>query len=112
MSKKCSFRENSVRQVSLINSRFVVIIAAVVIAVIICAMTAFQSKAATKVTTQPETYYTDIKLEKGDTLTSLAKKYNTGNYFTTKEYINELKRINGLDCDSIHEGCYLTIIYY
>ena len=89
-----------------------IIIAVVLAAIVICSLTAFSSMAETKTKEQPATYYTDIVLERGETLSSIESRYNTGNYFTRNEYIDEVKRINGLDCDSIHEGCYLTIIYY
>lgn len=94
------------------KSGLTVLIAAMITAISICSITAFSSKAATTVSEQPATYYKDIILEKGDTLSALADKYNTGRFLTKKEYISEVKKINGLYSDSIHEGCYLTIIYY
>ena len=61
---------------------------------------------------EPECYYTDIKLEEGDSLEKIALIYNTSDYLCNKEYINEVKRINSLCSDTIHAGCYLTVVCY
>lgn len=53
-----------------------------------------------------------IKLEKGDTLWSLAKKYYTEDFKSLDAYINVLIRCNGLTTETIHEGRYLIVPYY
>lgn len=57
-------------------------------------------------------YYTSIRIEDGDTLWSIAKRYEKHSGKTTEDYIRELKTINLLGGDIIHAGGYLTISYY
>jgi len=57
-------------------------------------------------------YYKSIRIEYGDTLWDIAKQYMDGHYESIYEYIDEITEINGLVSDNIHEGCYLTIVYY
>lgn len=55
------------------------------------------------------TYYKSIEIQKGDTLWDIAEQYS-GNT-SIPQYIEELKELNGLVTDDIHESHYLTIIY-
>lgn len=57
-------------------------------------------------------YYKSIVIQKGDTLWDIANKYKTDDYENTQEYIDELKQINSLKSDIIHEDQYLMIAYY
>jgi LysM repeat protein len=57
-------------------------------------------------------YYTSIEIQSGDTLWELANDYITAEYISIHDYINEVKRINALENDKIHEGQYLTVPYY
>lgn len=57
-------------------------------------------------------YYKSIKIEKGDSLWSIAKEYRTDAYDSTREYIDELIEINNLTSDEIHQGQYLIVAYY
>ena len=59
-----------------------------------------------------EKYYTSIRIEEGDSLWSLAKKYGAGSDRDTLNYVRELRQINRLAGDTIHTGHYLTVIYY
>lgn len=70
------------------------------------------SSAQTTETPVTYKYYKSIKIEKGDTLWSIAKEYCTENYEDTREYIEELKEINNLTSDEIHHGQYLVVAYY
>lgn len=58
------------------------------------------------------TFYKSILIEEGDSLWSIAQEYNVKELHSTKEYIEELKRMNNLSRDTIHAGEYLTIAYY
>ncbi len=53
-----------------------------------------------------------MKIQKGDTLWSIAKEYITEEYEDMNEYIREIKSSNGLVSDTIHEGAYLIVPYY
>lgn len=57
-------------------------------------------------------YYKSIELSYGDTLWDIAEEYMTNDYDSIYEYIDELKNINGLESDDIHESRYLTVAYY
>lgn len=57
-------------------------------------------------------YYTDIEIEKGDTLWSIAKTYNKNSNMEIREYIREVKEINSMISDDIEAGENLTIVYF
>lgn len=57
------------------------------------------------------TYYKSIEIEKGDTLWAIAEEYAPSTGMTVTEYIKQLKQMNHLGEDTIHAGCYLTIVY-
>ena len=56
-------------------------------------------------------YYTSIQVEAGDTLSSIAKEYRTASDESTDDYIDQLKEMNHLSSDEIHEGEYLMVAY-
>lgn len=66
-------------------------------------------------TSQTETLsvkcYKSIELQEGDTLWGIAETYMDDTYESVDEYISELKRLNNLESDEIHEGCYLMVAY-
>lgn len=55
---------------------------------------------------------TSIQIQKGDTLWSIASEYITEEYDNVHEYIEELKRSNGLESDRIRAGNYIIVPYY
>ncbi len=57
-------------------------------------------------------YYTDIQIESGDTLWSIAKTYNANSGMDIREYIDEIKQMNGMIADDIDAGDSLTIVYF
>ena len=59
-----------------------------------------------------ERYYTDIEIEKGDTLWSIAKTYNKNSGMEIREYIREVKQMNRMVSDHIEAGDSLTIVYF
>ena len=42
----------------------------------------------------------------------LADKYRQGSGYSRQEYIDELKRMNGLKSEQLHSGEYLTVVYF
>lgn len=56
--------------------------------------------------------YTSIRIEKGDTLWAIAGRYIDGHYSSIREYIDEVKFINELTSDVIHEDAYLLVPYF
>lgn len=57
-------------------------------------------------------YYKSIVIQEGDSLWSVAKEYQDDKYENTQEYIDELKELNNLSSDRIHEGQHLMVVYY
>ncbi len=54
-------------------------------------------------------YYKSITIEQGDSLWSIAKEYACDD---THDYIKEIKQLNGLNSETIHEGQHLIVAYY
>lgn len=86
--------------------------ALIIILIPVAIITAVPANAQTKDQIPPVATYDSIKIEQGQTLESIAREYNTDSYYTTYEYIDEIKRINNLYSDNIHAGCYLTVISF
>ena len=61
----------------------------------------------------PETtsYYTCIRIQPGDTLWSIAEVYTEGTDIAVEDYVKQLKQMNRMGEDTIHEGNYLTVMY-
>ena len=57
------------------------------------------------------TAYKSIEIESGDSLWSIAEKYITDDFENTADYVKELKRLNNLTSDTIHEGQHLLVSY-
>ena len=55
--------------------------------------------------------YKSITIQKGDSLWAIAKEYSQDTELSVKEYVDELKRMNGLKEDTIHAGNHLTVMY-
>ena len=88
---------------------------ACIIAVLAICSSAILSKATTS--DDPEKvfykYYTQIEIEKGDSLWSLAGEYMAnGPYESRKDYMEEVAEINQLTSTTIYEGQSLIVPYY
>lgn len=58
-------------------------------------------------------YYTQVEIQKGDSLWSLAGEYmNNGPYESRKEYMEEVAELNQLSSTTIYEGQTLIVPYY
>jgi LysM repeat protein len=62
--------------------------------------------------TQREKVITSIKIQKGDSLWTIAKQYYSDEYKDLPAFIHEIKKTNGLTGDSIHYGNYLVVPHY
>lgn len=62
---------------------------------------------------KPQTYkyYTEIRVERNDTLCSIAEKYMTEEYSSTNQYIREVQEINNIGA-VIEYGQRLMVPYY
>ncbi len=95
------------------NRRLSVIIISLAIIAGITVLCGNNSVSAHEDTVQNEQkYYKCIELTSGDTLWDIAEQYMDARYTCVDDYVNELKDINGLKSDNIHEGQFLTVSYY
>lgn len=76
------------------------------------ALFGFSTKASEDSNVPMYKYYTSIQITAGDTLWSLAQKYDAPHSNSVKNYINEVKDMNGLTDDTLMNGQYLIIPYY
>lgn len=58
---------------------------------------------------RPNKSYVSIKIEKNDTLWSISRENMNKEYYTTSDYIKELKHINNLSSDKILHGDYIIV---
>lgn len=91
------------------------LLTACMIAVLAICSSAILSKATTS--DDPEKvyykYYTQIEIQKGDSLWSLAGEYmEHGPYESRKDYMEEVAEINQLSSTTIYEGQALIVPYY
>ena len=54
--------------------------------------------------------YTSVKVEFGDSLESISKKYNNIG-ISNDEYIEQVLEMNGMDSKRIHPGCFILVSY-
>ena len=87
---------------------FITIASVVLVASIVCGTILSQAKNPESNKVQYK-YYKSITIEQGDTLWNLAKEYACDN---VHDYIKEIKSLNGLTSETIHEGQHLVITYY
>jgi len=81
------------------------------ISIVLC-FTAISAQAGIQEKKNVVSIYDSIKVSQGETLEDLAEEYNTSGCYSNMEYIDEIKRINNMYSDTIHAGCYLTVISY
>lgn len=55
---------------------------------------------------------TSVQIEAGDTLWTLAKEYYSDEFSSLINYIEEIKRLNGLSSDKLYAGNYILIPQY
>ena len=55
------------------------------------------------------TVYTSITIKSGDTLWSIAEEYLPDDMTSVPEYINKIKKLNGLKSDNIQSGMNLIV---
>ena len=74
--------------------------------------TLLNARAEEKTAVQLNRYYTSVQLRQGDNLWNLADQYYKGSGYSKAEYVEELKRMNGLKSEQIHSGEFLTVVYF
>ena len=56
-------------------------------------------------------YYTEVRVDRGDTLWSIADRYITEEYVSRKSYVKEIQQLNNIGCD-VKYGQRILIPYY
>ena len=56
-------------------------------------------------------YYTEVRVDRGDTLWSIAGRYMTEEYTSRKSYVKEIQKINNIGCD-LQYGQKILVPYY
>lgn len=105
MSRAKRMRIRQVRR----NRRIAAVIGIVFIALILSVLFNHLNVMAEK----PQTYkyYTDVRVQRGDTLWSIAEEYMTEEYKNVGEYIREVQQINHVG-NVVEYGKLLVIPYY
>lgn len=65
-----------------------------------------------KVIPEQSRYYTSIQISQGETLWDIANRFSEDTSISVQDYMDELKQINGLRCETIHAGQFLTVVYF
>lgn len=89
-----------------------ILIIALSICIVLLSFGIISTKVIAQKSTSGEKMITSVRIEKGDTLWSIASKYMSSEYEDINSYINEIKRTNRLTSDTIHEGRYILVPYY
>lgn len=56
-------------------------------------------------------YYTEVRVDRGDTLWSIADRYMTEEYTSRKSYVREVQKLNNIGCD-VRYGQRILVPYY
>lgn len=86
-------------------------ITALIIAIIISA--SFAAKTVTAQGSRDRVkLVTSVEIKKGDSLWSIASEYMSDEYDNINDYIDEIKKCNGITTDQIRSGNYIVVPYY
>ena len=55
--------------------------------------------------------YTEVRVDRGDTLWSIADRYMTEEYTSRKSYVREVQKLNNIGCD-VRYGQRILVPYY
>lgn len=70
-------------------------------------------EATQKKAQEPYKYYTEIRVQRGDTLWDIANKYmDSSVYRSLDDYMDEIREINSINYNRIYNGQQLIIPYY
>ncbi len=97
---------------SLDKNRTIILIGLILVCSIILSLGIITTKVTAERALEREKTVTTVKIEKGDSLWSIASQYITDEYKDMNVYIEEIKFSNGLTSDTIHEGRYIIVPYY
>ena len=105
MNRAKRMRMRQVRRNRRIVLIMVIIFAAVLFSVLFNRLHVFAEKPMTY------KYYTQVRVERNDTLWSIAEKYMTDEYISMNQYVREVQKINDIG-PVVEYGQYLMVPYY
>ncbi len=94
------------------KNRILIFISLLIASTLILSLSIISTKVTAQRAFSREKSVTSIKIEKGDSLWSIASRYYTEEYDDMNSYIKEIMYSNGLTSDIIHEGNYIIVPYY
>ncbi len=94
------------------SNRIVCFISLIILTSMILSLSIISTKVTAERAVTREKLVTSVKIEKGDSLWSIASQYITEEYGDMNSYIDEIMNSNGLTSDIIHEGSYIIVPYY
>ncbi len=87
--------------------------AVIVLVALVVIFAVFKAGSVKGETTVRNKCFKSIEIEEGDSLWSIAYEYSENkDDASICKYILELKKMNGLNSDTIHTGNYLVVSYY
>lgn len=87
-------------------------ITAAFLGVIMMFLLSSKAKASEKADVTYYKYFKNVKIESGDTLASLADRYNEPDVRSDADYMDEVCTINNIRPDNIEAGDYVVVPYY
>lgn len=108
----CNYQQQKTRE--MIGILFMVFIGIIILCVKwnVKVDTVDDTKSCAYTSMQREKVVTKVCVEKGASLWQYADLYYTDDFPTREDMIKEIKAVNGLTQDTIHEGGYLLIPHY
>ncbi len=95
-----------------VRNRFMIFIWLIIASSIVLSLSIISTEVTAQRTVACEKSVTSVKIEKGDSLWSIASQYFTEECGNMNSYIEEIMYSNGLTSDVIHEGNYIIVPYY
>ncbi len=109
MDKRMMNRELRVKKVS--RDKFnLMILATIIIVTILVVCSSLLTSAEEETILNSDKYYSSVQIESDDTLWDIAKRYNEDEEISTKEYVEEIMQVNGLETDTIYAGQYIIVM--
>ena len=108
-----NYRRKMQRQREIRRNIILAFVTTIVLMIFVFSVYSFTSAASVDIDKISYKYFTNIKVDAGDTLWSIADEYmDADHYKSNKQYITEIKRMNKMTDDEIFAGQYLIIPYY
>ncbi len=94
------------------KNRIMIFIGLLIVSSMILSLSIISTKVTAERSITREKLVASVKIEKGDSLWSIADQYFSEEYDDMNTYIDEIMYSNSLTSDVIHEGSYIIVPYY